>query len=299
MDPHLAPPSWAPFECPLEAQPDHLTPAWLIQPARRPAHPHELAFSDGLTQRSRTLWVADPATRVYSGYVLQPATWEALRRWRTGGPAPPMRLCELLRAAGIVATAEDRDTALGLWQNAVSTSRSRFRNGFAPIRGLIHPFQLSSLRRYFRNRIREGHLPLGDSQCPLRYVAHDEPAAAFFHHQLTHAVSALLGTPVKPSYCYFIGYQGGSELPRHVDREQCAYTLALCLDFSPEPERETSWPLQLQLPTETVVVYQAIGDALLYDGRRIPHFRTSLARDCTSTSILFHYVDADFSGPLR
>jgi hypothetical protein len=122
--------------------------------------------------------------------------------------------------------------------------------------------------------------------------------ASHFHRQLTFAVGALLGKRVKPSYCYFISYQEGAELTEHVDRAQCKYTLALCLDFSPEPVRGSPWPLQLKLPTETVVVHQALGDALLYEGRRIPHFRTRLAGGCTSTSILFHYVDHDFAGPL-
>jgi hypothetical protein len=198
-----------------------------------------------------------------------------------------------------VTTDEHQCAVLAEWQDAVSTCRTSLTQGFAPVRGLIHPFQLSALRRYFRYLIRHKHLPLGDPQCSLRYVANNERITSFFHHQLTYAVSELLGKPVKPSYCYFIGYQGGAELDKHVDRAQCEYTLALCLDFSPEPYKQTSWPLQLQLSVDTVVVYQAIGDSLLYKGREIPHFRTPLADGCTSTSILFHYVDRDFSGPLN
>lgn len=286
------------YECRLEAQPDHLTPAWLLRPRSPAADPTELFFSDGIAQQVHTLSVPDVATRVRNAFNLRPATWIALREWRLRGRAPSTSLRELLRAAGIVMTAADRGAALTEWQDAVAVSRARLQSGFAPIRGLIHPFQLSALRRYFRWRVRRGHLPFGDPQCPLRYVAHNEPVAGFFHRELTGAVSTLLGRPVKPSYCYFIGYQSGADLPKHIDRVQCKYTLALCLDFSPEPACETTWPLQLELPTETVVVYQALGDALLYEGRKIPHFRTCLGEGCTSTSILFHYVDADFAGAL-
>ena len=299
MDPRLdRTPSYLPYACRLEAQPDHLTPAWLIRPARPPAGPADLFFNEGITRRHHMLWVPDPATHVRSVFTLHPNTWTALREWRSGGAAPAANLLQLLRAAGIITTAEERAAAVADWQDAVSVSRSRLRGGFAPIRGLLHPFQLSALRRYFRCRIRRKQLPFGDPQCSRRYVAHDEPVASFFHRELAHVVSDLLGTPVKPSYCYFISYQPGAELPKHVDREQCQYTLALCLDFSPEPACETTWPLKLQTPSEAVVVYQALGDALLYEGRRLPHFRNRLAEGCTSTSILFHYVDEGFSGPL-
>jgi hypothetical protein len=288
------------FQCRLEAQPDHLTPAWLL--AERSAADDAadaLDFSDGITQQDSTLWVPDPATRVLSPYALQPSTWQLLRRWRYDGRPPPVPLLRLLYAAGIVSSAPQRATQSRDWKATVAACRNAMQQGYAPVRGLIHPYQLGALRRHYRRLIRRNRLRLGDPQCPLRYVAHNEPAAAFFHRQLTHAVSALLGKVVKPSYCYFVGYQGGAELVRHVDREQCEYTLALCIDFSPEPARATPWPLQLQRADTTVVVHQAIGDALLYRGREIPHFRDRLAQGCTSSSILFHYVDQGFTGPFE
>lgn len=286
------------YQCCLEAQPDHLTPAWLIEKNPVADDPADLSFSEGITQQGLTLWVPDLATHVQNPFVLRPATWTALREWRRRETLPPEGLIRLLRTAGIVTTERDQRTTQADWQDTVTACRASLEDGYTPVRGLLHPYQLSALRRYYRHLIRIKYLPLGDPQCRLRYVAHNEPIASFFHQQLTHAVSVLLGKPVKPSYCYFISYQGGAELAKHVDREQCEYTLALCLDFSPEPIRGTPWPLQLQLPTETVVVHQALGDALLYEGCRIPHFRTRLAQGCTSTSFLFHYVDEDFSGPL-
>jgi hypothetical protein len=295
LDCARAPP---PYACRLDAQPDHLTPAWLTFRRRRPPTA-PLRFTDGIRQRNRTLWVPDAATKVDSVFVLHESSLAALRAWRRGETRPAADLVGLLRSAGIVSTAPEREATLAEWRAAVVISRSRLSHGFAPIRGLIHPFQLGALRHYFRRKVRQGDLRLGDPQCPLRYVAHNDPAATFFHRQLARPVSDLIGRPVKPSYCYFISYQGGAELPMHVDRIQCRYTLALCLDFSPEPVRETSWPLQLRLSNTTVSVYQALGDALLYEGTKWPHFRHPLAAGCTSTSILFHYVDKAFSGSLR
>jgi len=37
---------------------------------------------------------------------------------------------------------------------------------------------------------------------------------------------------------------------------------------------------------------------LLYRGTQVPHYRDALGQGRTSTSIFFHYVPADFVGPL-
>jgi hypothetical protein len=170
--------------------------------------------------------------------------------------------------------------------------------GFTPIAGLLHPFELGALRRYYRFLLRTGAFRLGDGQSPLRYAAHNERVARHFHIGLTETVSAVVGEPVKPSYVYFASYRSGAQLPRHTDRPQCEFSLSLLVDYSPEPEIESLWPLHLTTSFGCAVVYQAIGDALLYRGTRLPHERRPLPDNALSTSIFFHYVRRDFEGPL-
>ena len=45
-------------------------------------------------------------------------------------------------------------------------------------------------------------------------------------------------------------------------------------------------------------VHQALGDGLLFLGREIPHGRPAMRRREFSTSLLFHYVDPDFTEPV-
>jgi hypothetical protein len=170
--------------------------------------------------------------------------------------------------------------------------------GYAPIANLIHPFNLAALRRYYRYAIRRGAIRLGDDQSSRRYVAHNEKVARFFHHQISNAVGAIAGEAIKPSYVYLASYLSGADLKKHTDREQCEFSVTLCLDFSPEPESATSWPIRVDTPEGTVTVYQALGDGLLYRGTKVPHYRDVLGPGHTSTSIFFHYVRADFSGSL-
>jgi hypothetical protein len=89
-------------------------------------------------------------------------------------------------------------------------------------------------------------------------------------------------------------------LPKHVDREQCEFSLTMAIDYTPEPVAECPWPLKLELADGGLAtIFQALGDALLYRGRERPHFRDPLPDGHTSTSIFFHYVPEDFDGDLR
>ena len=117
---------------------------------------------------------------------------------------------------------------------------------------------------------------------------HNEPLARFFHHQIASVMSALAGEELKPSYVYLASYLSGAELKKHTDREQCDFSMTFCLDYSPEPEAATPWPIQLQTKNGMVAVYQALGDGLAYRGTRLPHYRGVLGEHQTSTSIFFH-----------
>jgi hypothetical protein len=172
------------------------------------------------------------------------------------------------------------------------------QKAYTPVRGLIHPFHVAALRRYYRQLIRQGGLRLGDEQTPKRFVAHNEPVARFFHHQLTSVVSGIAGERVKPSYVYLGAYQDGAVLARHTDRAQCEFSVTFCLDYSPQPERHTPWPIQLHPNSGKVSVFQALGDALFYRGCQVEHSREQLPQGHSSTSLFFHYVREDFDGPL-
>lgn len=222
-----------------------------------------------------------------------------LESLRPNEPVPetfPAEVRELFQTAGILIPAASARIA----EVQVDKSAAMFRErGYAPLRDLIHPFHIAALRRYYRHLIRTGVIQLGDLQSPRRYVAYNDPVARSFHHQITAALSALAGEPLQPSYVYLASYLSGAELKKHTDREQCEFSVTLCLDFSPEPALATPWPIRLDTPRGTVTVYQALGDGLAYRGTRLPHYRDALPEGHTSTSIFFHYVSADFEGSLE
>jgi hypothetical protein len=205
----------------------------------------------------------------------------------------------VLTAAGLLQTEKQAHRERQHWHQVITTSAEMFQQqGYAYVRNLIHPFHLAALRRYFRYMIRRGLIGFGDEQCERRYGIHNDRVARFFHHYLAHTVSAVVGEATKPSYVFSASYVEGAELKKHIDREQCEFSVTLCLDFSPEPEKETSWPIHLDTQHGPVSIYQALGDGLVYRGTRVPHYRDPLSQGRTSTSIFFHYVRQGFTGSL-
>lgn len=251
----------------------------------------------GLALQGTIAWVRQAGSAVRIPFWLSPEMSDLVRDYTEATISPDIG--DLLRDAGILIPAGFHERSGAAWERRAAKSQSLFRErGYAPIAGLIHPFHVAALRRYYRFLIRTGRMELGDKQSLRRYVAYNDSVARFFHHQITATLSVVAGEPLKPSYVYLASYLGGAELKKHIDREQCEYSVTFCLDFSPEPMRETSWPIRLDTPRGTATVYQALGDGLAYRGTRLPHYRDILGDGQTSTSIFFHYVRTDFSGPL-
>lgn len=248
-------------------------------------------------------WVRDPITRALLPFWLGNRLQEIVGHLQPGEPVPesvPADAQLLLAACRILISDPAEKRRAAIWSEILNERGRHFRSkGYAPVSKLIHPFHVAALRRYYRHQIRRGAITLGDHQSSRRYVAHNESVARFFHHQITNAVSAIVGEPIKPSYVYLASYLAGAELRKHTDRAQCEFSVTLCLDFSPEPDLATPWPIRLDTAEGSVTIYQGLGDGLVYRGTQVPHSRSVLAQGYTSTSIFFHYVPADFSGSLE
>jgi len=285
-------------------RPLYLNPRCVLCPAGDV--PPELAdrkeLLSGFATVGTTAWVRDPVSESPQPFWLGPQLEAVVRDLRPDEPIPstvPGTTRELLAVAGILVSDGRTEQSHTEREETIRKAAPLFsQKGYAPLADLIHPFHIAALRRYYRYTIRSGAIRLGDRQSPRRYVAYNDPVARFFHHHMTATLSAVAGEALKPSYVYLASYLSGAELKKHTDREQCEFSITLCLDFSPEPALETPWPIRLDTPTGTVTVYQSIGDGLAYRGTRLPHYRDKLGEGQTSTSIFFHYVAADFSGSL-
>jgi Sulfotransferase family len=246
-------------------------------------------------------WVEDDQTTALQPFWIRPEHIWLFRALRAGEPPSPpssARLRKLLVNARILVTEADLISRRQEGEAHANEAAKRFTTeNYCELSGLLHAAHVRALARYYRELIAEGSWELGDAQVAGRYGWQNELLGRFFHHQLTAYVGRVVGERVKPSYAYVAAYREGAVLERHVDREQCEFTVSLLIDEDPA-DGCSAWPLYFDTPTGTTSVEQAVGDAVLFRGPALPHYRDRLGEGRRSTSLLFHYVPATFRGTL-
>jgi hypothetical protein len=229
-------------------------------------------FADASSYRDRVIWHQPHALAVINPW----STSEELHRSRVDVDEPP---------EDAVAAAED-------------AAQHFAAHGYATVRLDLPPPQLTALQRYYERLIVNGWLSWQDEQS-ARFFGHNDPVAVMLGWRIVPLVQWIARAKIMLSYAYAIRYVRGAALPKHIDREQCKYTVALLLDLDGAEETGVSpWPLTLHPNGSRVDIHQTVGQALIYFGQTIPHSRAPLDTCRSSTSLLLHYVDEDFTGTL-
>ena len=105
--------------------------------------------------------------------------------------------------------------------------------------------------------------------------------------RLAPTVGGIVGLDLVPTYSYFRVYRPGDTLPKHVDRPSCQVSMTLSLGYdAPAP-----WPIWFgPKDAEPVALSLKAGDAAVYRGMDIPHWRDAFA-GTYAAQVFLHYVD--------
>jgi hypothetical protein len=265
------------------------------------AWPEEYARQTGWLDcfaKGPAVWVPSPLNGVLTPFWLDGEAAEWAERLVPGGEAPdglPEALAARLIAIGALVPAKE---PVGL-EPPHATDAFRERR-YVIARDLVHPFELSALREYTAALLREGLLSFGDRQVSRRFGRYNEPISRFLQTRLTPLMSAVAGRALVPTFSFLFCYASGAELTPHIDRREAEYSISLQVDYAPEPSPDaaTPWPLGFQLADGTTVLTDLrLGDAVLYHGAELVHFRAPLPEGHRSAQLILEYVPADFESP--
>ena len=121
----------------------------------------------------------------------------------------------------------------------------------------------------------------------------NNPEFAGVQDYVCQIVSSLLGVTLLPTYYYERFYFDGQELIRHRDRAACEVSVTMHLDNNLNPG-EAAWPIYFQAPDKSIVGFDtAAGDAVVYKGRVLEHWRAPLkttVKDGYYRQLFLHYV---------
>jgi len=234
------------------------------------------------SQARPVLWIDDPRTHLLWPYWLSPSSTEN------------SQLKTAKQSSGSFQSFCSADLTFSL-SNLKTQLRSQ---GYVVLSQIVPVLQKQALCQYLQVLRAGGYFDQGSVQVPLRNVIHNEPVMYFLLGQFAQLLNAILPTPVKPSYTYLAEYQEGAVLDKHVDREQCLWNISLALDASPDLSVAEKWPILLDLGGAPKPIHLRVGDAVLYPGAHIPHWREALPAGQRVCMGLFHFVSPDFQGVL-
>jgi hypothetical protein len=101
-------------------------------------------------------------------------------------------------------------------------------------------------------------------------------------------ISNICGEDVLPTYTYAIIYKQNSELIKHTDRPACEISVTLNL------QKDVNWPICVKtLSGEEVSIELNSGDALVYKGCEVEHWRPGKFNGRNFVQVFMHYVKAN------
>lgn len=111
-----------------------------------------------------------------------------------------------------------------------------------------------------------------------------EGLQTLLHKKIEHVVNKKL----LPTYSYGRIYYTESELLIHKDKVTCEYSITICIKKDP-----IEWPIFIEdLNGNKNCISQNIGDALVYKGIELNHWRNKFVGD-EHIQFFLHYVDAE------
>ncbi|MFC3655500.1 hypothetical protein FZ025_15195 [Xanthomonas hyacinthi] len=163
-------------------------------------------------------------------------------------------------------------------------------DGYAIHRSLLSKEILSVAFRYYASYV---DLP-GYYKVYEKVKALDRYADALSEALMLDVMSSIeqaIGKSLLPTYSFARIYTSESKLTKHVDHSACEISATVTIGHKNAPGE---WPIWLTSRDRDLPVSLEIGDALIYKGTELPHWREPLSSGIWCQAF-FHFVDA--SGP--
>jgi hypothetical protein len=162
---------------------------------------------------------------------------------------------------------------------------------YAVVRNLISEADASVISRYMEYALKSAlYTDRGGgpaSNDPSKYARYADPLMEVMLVDSRRAVEAVVSKELLPTYSYSRVYVEGDDLERHVDRPSCEYSVTVNVACDGEP-----WPIWMQHgDAEPTKVTLNPGDAVVYKGCDVHHWRSKMERTRVNAQFMLHYVD--------
>lgn len=163
-------------------------------------------------------------------------------------------------------------------------------NGYVKVDGLIDLNTIKTVSQYFENKINRGEWVsknLDEVRDSSKFGYYADPLIEVILVSAKDEIEKQTGLSLDPTYSYSRVYQGGEELLPHTDRPSCEISATINVACTGEP-----WPIWMQYEDkDPVKCVLNPGDAVIYKGCEVTHWRRKLPPGQLNVQFMLHYVD--------
>lgn len=159
-------------------------------------------------------------------------------------------------------------------------------NKYLFVKGLLQDPLLMTAHRYALMQSEIGDKIMDDPQAPDTPSFYGDALMESLLELLCPTVEHMTGLRLYPTYSYFRVYKRGDVLTPHCDRPACEISMTVTLGF----EAPRHWPLCFSYGDEATQADLDPGDAIIYRGCEVNHWRDAFEGDYQA-QVFLHYVD--------
>ena len=163
------------------------------------------------------------------------------------------------------------------------------KRGFVVVRGLLDSSFLSLAFRYVFHSYVNGHMYTGDNQVANSPSCYGDALMESLLEEHLESIEYVTNLKLYPTYSYFRIYQSGDTLGKHKDRPACEVSATINLGST---NNKIEWPINVENKDGCQSVFLKPGDALIYKGCEIPHWRDAFLGELQA-QVFLHYVRQD------
>ena len=157
------------------------------------------------------------------------------------------------------------------------------QNGYVHLKRFLDLDNCKELVEELNKYIEQGQTTK-DDQCPVSEAIHGTPTFDKLLEDLLPHFEKVCGKRLYPTYSYARLYKPGEELKKHTDRPACEISATVTLGFE-----GNSWSIYMAGNK----IDMQVGDAVLYRGMDVEHWREKYTEGQWQAQVFLHYVDAD------
>jgi hypothetical protein len=165
-------------------------------------------------------------------------------------------------------------------------------NGCVVFKNFIDPVTIKTISQYMENKVRLSQWTKRPElftyeKDPSSLLSYADPLIEVLLKDSVQTLEEITGLELYPTYSYARIYLKGDELTPHTDRPSCEVSVTVNVATVGKP-----WPIWMQVPgQDPIKVEMEPGDAVVYKGCEVTHWREKMVDADINVQFMMHYVN--------